>query len=190
MNFDAIYSREIDKLVPHQLEIVTWPDDRLSATCQDITVFDNETDRYLEQFVLDMSHTMLRNQGIGLAAPQVGVAANVIVLLGENKPIVLVNPEIMSQSDEDYEWEEGCLSVPGYFERRKRPNKAFVKFKDIFGKNHEVEFIGLWAFAVQHEIDHLQGKCFVDSLSFCKRQRVKGKIKKELKKQQGQKHES
>lgn len=184
MDIDAIYSREIDKLEPHELLIITWPDDRLKTKCQDITRFDDENNKYLEQLVLDMAHTMIRCQGIGLAAPQVAVMANVIVLLVENKPIVLVNPEITWQSKDDlFQWEEGCLSVPGYFEKRHRPNRCIVKFKDIFGKDHESEFVGLWAFAVQHEIDHLQGKCFVDNLSQLKKQfSVKPKIKKELSK--------
>ena len=181
MDIDAIYSRDVGEIEPHELLIITWPDERLATKCEDITRFDDEDNKYLEQLVLDMAHTMIRCGGIGLAAPQVAVMANVIVLLVENKPIVLVNPEIVSQSEELYEWEEGCLSVPGYFEKRQRPRSCIVKFKDIFGNDHESEFLGLWAFAVQHEIDHLRGICFVDSLSRIKKQfSVKPKIKKEL----------
>lgn len=181
MDLDAIYDREIDELVPHELAILVWPDERLTKPCQDITRFDDEDNKYLEQLVLDMTFTMLQNQGIGLAAPQVSIMANVIVLLVENKPVVLINPKIKSVSDEEYEWEEGCLSVPGYYEKRKRPRSVIVEFKDIFGNDREAEFIGLWSFALQHEMDHLRGKCFVDDLSKLKTSRVKKKIEKTLK---------
>lgn len=180
MNFEEIYEKT--QFEPEKLTLVTWPDPRLKKVCEDVNEFDTEESKELESFVVNMIETMMKNRAIGLAAPQVGVNKNIIVLLVENKPVVLVNPVIENQSDDMYEWEEGCLSVPGYFEKRERPVRAIVSFKDIFGKDHSVEFIGLWSFAVQHEIDHLHGKCFVDEMGPIKKLFIRKKINKYLKK--------
>lgn len=190
MNAEAIYKRDVD-LVPHELAVLVWPDERLSMKCEDITAFDDDEDKFLEQMILDMTFTMLRLRSIGLAAPQVGITANLFVLLTQDydeghprdqSPVIaLINPEIVETSEDMFEWEEGCLSVPGYYEKRKRPNSVVVRFKTTRGEEKELEFRGLFAFTVQHEMDHLQGKCFVDNFSFFKKNRVKGKIKKLLK---------
>lgn len=181
MSLDAIYKRDVD-MKPHQLGILMWPDNRLHVQCEEVTEFDNEDRKNLSQLALDMIYTMRISGGIGLAAPQVGVTANMFVMtINENQDsLVLINPEVIETSDELFEWEEGCLSVPGYFENRKRPNRVVVRFQDPIGDDHELEFLGLWAFAVQHELDHLKGKVFVDDLSFFKKTRVKSKIKKTI----------
>lgn len=182
MGLEAIYNRNVD-MKPHQLGIVVWPDDRLHVECEDVVQFDDDENKYLTQLALDMIYTMRVSGGIGLAAPQVAVPANMFVMTVDNKrnSIVLINPVIVSQSEDVFDWEEGCLSVPGYFEHRQRPNKVIIRFHDVLGKEHEMEFIGIWAFVAQHEMDHLRGKVFVDDLSFFKKSRVKTKIKKTLK---------
>lgn len=166
-----------DKLTPNILLLRIWPDEILSKECEDVDTFDEA----LEQFALDLFATMKHNRGIGLAAPQVGVLSNVFALwIEEDKPMFFVNPKIVEASDEEFEWEEGCLSVPNYFEKRKRPNRIVVSYKDVRGEDHEVELHGLYAFAFQHELDHLRGKVFVDELSSFKTNRIKTKIQKFL----------
>ena len=157
----------------NQLQILVWPDPRLSQPCDDVQQFDQE----LKQLSVDLFTTMKLAGGIGLAAPQCGINKNVITLwIEKHNPLVLVNPQIVETGDKQYEWEEGCLSVPGYFEKRSRPNFVVVKYKDINGDEHEVEFRDLYAFAVQHEIDHLKGKVFIDDAPLLKRQIIKFKI--------------
>lgn len=169
-----------ETIEPHELPILIWPDERLHIKGENITTFDKGT----RQIVLDMVATMKANEGIGLAAPQVGISANIIVI--EIQPgdlIVLINPEYVVKYDNElFEWEEGCLSVPGYFEKRKRPHHILVKYQNVDGEAKYTDFEGLYAFAIQHEMDHLEGKVFVDSVSFFKRNRIKDKIKKYFKK--------
>jgi len=168
-------------MIPKLLDIVYWPDDRLHQPCDTITKFDGD---FLERLSADMILTMLHNSGYGLAAPQVGHNIQMLVMLTDamdDDPLVLINPEIIEQSDSPFEWREGCLSVPGYFETRKRPNRTVVRFNDVEGEIHQTEFIGIWSFVVQHEMDHLHGKVFVDDLSPFKTKRVQEKIKKTLK---------
>ncbi len=184
MSVDDIYEREVD-LKPHKLEVITWPDERLNMECQDITGFDDKDSRFLEQLKMDMVHTMVENNGVGLAAPQVGILANFIVLLVHDEPyagIALVNPEIIQTSDELFEWQEGCISVPGYYEKRKRPKNVVVKYNALNGEEKEVELNGLIAFAAQHEIDHLHGKIFIDNAGFVKKAYIKKKMKNFFKK--------
>ena len=178
------HNRDID-LKPHKLGIITWPDDRLHTKCHDIVAFDDENDHFLEQLKIDMVHTMVENNGVGLAASQVGILANFIVLLVHDNPytgIAMINPEIIRSSDELFEWEEGCISVPGYYEKRSRPENIIVKYYTLTGEEKEVELNGLIAFAAQHEIDHLRGKVFVDNAGFVKKAYIKKKIKNFFKK--------
>jgi peptide deformylase len=163
---------------PKLLPILKWPDDeRLHQKSVDVTVFDEE----LEHLALDLLHTMKTANGVGLAAPQTGNMLNIITIWIEaEKPLGLVNPVIVETSEELFEFNEGCLSVPGYFEDRKRPAKIVVKFVDVKGEPHEFECNGLYAFAIQHEIDHLNGRVFVDGASPLKRARIKSKIRKTL----------
>lgn len=137
----------------------------------------------LKQFIADMFYTMVHGNGVGLAAPQVGVLRRIITMeIEPSKQVYFINPVIVSVSDVMYQWEEGCLSVPGYFETRERPNDITVWTNDTAGKLLEIRLQGLYAFALQHEMDHLAGKVFVDDLSTFKKDRVKTKIKKTLQK--------
>lgn len=157
------------------LPVIVYPDDRLHEKCVDVTEFNSE----LEAFGRQLLTTMKAEKGIGLAAPQVGVLKNIIAVWIEEKlPIVFVNPKITDVSKELYKFNEGCLSVPGYFEDRERPERIMVKFNDVHGNPYELEFTKLHAFCIQHEIDHLNGKVFIDELSMLKRSRIKTKIKK------------
>ena len=184
MDLDTMDTSE--KLEVHKLQIIKWPDDRLRRVCDEITGFDSENNRFLEQLFLDMSATLITEQGLALAAPQVAVMSRFVVMLVDNQqgghtPFPLVNPNIIESSDKMFEWEEGCLSVPGYFEKRSRPERIVAMFQTLTGEQKEAEFRGIYAFALQHEIDHLNGKCFVDGLSWIKTQFIKKKIKKSLK---------
>lgn len=128
-----------------------------------------------------MLETMYGAPGIGLAATQVNVAKRVIVVdvsEKQDEPLVLINPELLETAGEE-EMEEGCLSVPGYYEKVKRAEKIRVKALDREGEQFEREMDGLLAVCVQHEIDHLDGKLFVDYLSNLKRQRIRKKLEKE-----------
>ncbi len=161
------------------IPVLKWPDERLSQKSVDVTTFDES----LKELVAKLLHTMKANNGIGLAAPQTGNMINLITIwIEEHQPLALVNPVITEVSEELFEFEEGCLSVPGWFEKRERPTKIVVKFQDIDGVAREFEFHKLYAFAIQHEIDHLSGKMFIDGASELKKSRIKSKIKKTLKK--------
>ena len=167
----------IQGYTPQILEMLIWPDERLTEKGQDVTIFDEA----LQKFAADMFITMEIRGGVGLAAPQCGVPMNMITIrLEKDNPLIIINPEITVFSTNEFEWEEGCLSVPGHFEKRKRPQSIGVAFKDLTGEFHTVNFTDLYAFAIQHEYDHLQGKCFVDKASMFKRERIKKKIKKAL----------
>ena len=165
-------------LVPHVLPLLYWPDNRLKTSTLPVVDFD----KTLEQTVLDLITTMRYNNGIGLAAPQCAINQQIVVLeLEENKPMIFINPVVTEIIGEDmFEWEEGCLSVPGYYAKNKRPNTIIVQYNDVGGDDKEVECRKLISFALQHEIDHLHGKTFVDDLSMFKRMRIKSKIKKTL----------
>lgn len=160
------------------LKILVWPNTALHAANVPVNGFDDE----LEQLGYSLLHTMRFNNGVGLAAPQVGINKNIIVVwIGNNQPFVMVNPDIVMRSDKEMNFEEGCLSVPGYFENRSRPYEIIVNFQTVKGEEQTVQFIDLHAFCVQHEIDHLNGKLFIDELSLLKKGLVKAKIAKTLK---------
>lgn len=157
------------------LPILKWPNEKLHQKSVDVTDFGVET----RKLVHDLFHTMKTASGVGLAAPQTGNMVNVITIwIEESKPLCLINPVIVDSSEEMFEFNEGCLSVPGFFEDRKRPAKIVVKFQDIDGDPREFEFNGIYAFAIQHEIDHLNGKLFVDGASMLKKSRIKARMKK------------
>lgn len=159
------------------LPVLVWPDEQLHRKCVEFHLY--EFNEQLQQLSLDMFATMLHNRGVGLAAPQVGIAKRAVAIcIDENAPFFFVNPKIIESSDETFGWEEGCLSVPGYFEKRNRPKHIIITYQDITGKEREEKFNDLYAFAIQHEIDHLDGKLFIDDLSSFKLKRVKGKIQK------------
>ncbi len=133
--------------------------------------------------VEDMLETMYEAPGIGLAAIQIGVPQRVVTIdLAKkdepNNPVVLINPEILSVSEETSVYEEGCLSIPEYYEEVSRPASVKVRYTDIKGKAQEMDADGLMATCIQHEIDHLDGKLFIDYLSKLKRDRVMTKFRK------------
>lgn len=164
------------------LNILHFPDERLRTRAQPVEVVNDE----IKQLVSDLFETMYAAPGIGLAATQVDVHKRVIVIDSsedKNSPLCLINPEIMSNEGEQ-EYEEGCLSVPGFYELVSRADKVRVKALDEKGKEFELDADGLLAVCIQHEIDHLEGKLFVDYLSEMKRSRIRKKLIKQHKQQQ------
>lgn len=157
------------------LRILTYPNPVLHQISDAVTVFDEE----LKEFCASMLITMKTGKGLGLAAPQVGVMKRIItVCIDEKYPLVFVNPEIVSVSEETFPFREGCLSVPGYFEERSRAKNITLKFQDNLGVDYQNDLSDEHAFCVQHEIDHLNGRVFIDDLSPLKKDRIKEKIKK------------
>ena len=166
------------------LEILEFPDPRLRKKALPI----NKVDDALKQTINDMFETMYAASGIGLAANQVNIQKRLLIIdladeEDEPTPLVFINPEIKVLDPEPYRHEEGCLSVPGYYEFVERPRKVLVKALNRDGDDFEIEAEGLLAACIQHDIDHLNGKLFVDYLSVLKRQRIKSKLEKEHKQQ-------
>jgi len=163
-------------------DIIILPDKRLRLVSEPAKKIDAELRRLVE----DMFETMYEAPGIGLAAIQVGVPARIITMDLAKKeepraPQVFVNPQILWQSDETAVYEEGCLSIPEFYEEVERPAQVRVKFLDLAGKEQEVEASGLLATCLQHEIDHLNGVLFIDHISKLKRERVLKKFTKAAK---------
>ncbi|MGZ8161964.1 MAG: peptide deformylase [Methylobacter sp.] len=158
------------------LTILEFPDERLRKKAAVVQTVDDK----LKRLVDDMLETMYESHGVGLAATQVDVHQQVIVIdVSEKKdaPVCLINPEIL-EKDGVEEFEEGCLSVPGFFEKVKRAEHIKVKALNREGQPFEFEARDLLAVCVQHEMDHLNGKLFVDYISPLKRQRIKKKLQK------------
>ena len=161
----------------NKLEVLHFPDKRLRKVAQPVKKVDREIKNIIEQ----MFFTMYEEKGIGLAATQVNIHKRIIVIdVSENKneKIFLINPQIISLSKDLDTMEEGCLSVPGFYESVSRPKTIKVSSLDIEGKQIEFEAEGLLATCIQHEIDHLNGKLFVDHISALKRNRIEKKINK------------
>jgi peptide deformylase len=159
------------------LPILEYPDPRLKKVAQPVSEFGSR----LRQLVADMAETMYAAPGVGLAATQVDVHERVIVIdtsEEKNALIAFINPEIVASSDELVICEEGCLSVPGIFEQVKRPARVRVSAQDADGNRFEKDCEGLLAVCIQHEMDHLTGKMFVEYLSWLKQERIKTKLKK------------
>lgn len=159
------------------LEILHYPDPRLRNLAKPVTTFDQK----LGEFADSMLETMYHSSGIGLAATQVGVAKRVVVIdVSETRdqPLCLINPEIVEREGEE-ESEEGCLSVPAIYEKVTRAEKIKLKARDRNGEEIEMDADGVLAICIQHEIDHLDGKLFIDYLSGLKRQRIRKKMEKE-----------
>jgi peptide deformylase len=159
------------------LKILEFPDPRLRTVAKPVT----DVDETIKRLIEDMFDTMKDAQGIGLAASQIDVHLRVIVMnLGEDDigPRVFINPEIETLDDSVDPYEEGCLSVPGFYEKVDRPAHVMIRALDGEGKAFEEEAHGLLAVCIQHEIDHLEGKLFVDYLSPFKRQRIRKKLEK------------
>jgi len=162
------------------LNILRYPDARLHKIAAPVTVFDEG----MKKIVADMAETMYAAPGIGLAATQVDVHKRVIVLDVSDRRdslLVLVNPEIVEATGES-DIEEGCLSVPGIYELVARAERVKVRAFDQNGKAFTLEAQGLLAVCIQHEMDHLQGKVFVEHLSQLKQQRIRAKLAKQLRK--------
>ena len=159
------------------LEILHFPDPRLRNLARPVT----EVDDAVRQLVDDMFETMYAAPGIGLAATQVNVAKRIVVIdISEDKtqPLCLINPEIIEKHGVE-EMEEGCLSVPGVYDVVQRAERIRIRALDRDGQVFETETDGLLAVCIQHEIDHLDGKLFVDYLSQLKRTRIRKKLEKE-----------
>ena len=159
------------------LSILQYPDSRLHTVAKPV----REVDARVRQLVADMLETMYEANGIGLAATQVDVHERVIVIdVSEerNQPLVLVNPEIVWASQERHVNDEGCLSVPGIYDGVERPSSVKVTAQDEKGQSRTLEAEGMLAVCIQHEMDHLLGKVFVEYLSPLKRNRIKSKMLK------------
>lgn len=163
------------------LPILEFPDPRLRKVASPVTVFDAK----LSSLIQDMFETMYAAKGIGLAATQVNVHKQLLVLdVSENRenPLVFINPLIKVIDDEPSLYDEGCLSVPGFYETVSRPKTIRVRAMDSQGNEFELETDGILSTCLQHEVDHLNGKLFVDYLSALKRNRIRSKLEKDHKK--------
>ncbi|MFC4275956.1 peptide deformylase [Achromobacter aloeverae] len=159
------------------LNILRYPDPRLHKKAKPVA----EVDERIRTLVRDMAETMYAAPGVGLAATQVDVHERVVTIdVSEegNDLLVLINPEITWKSEERKRYEEGCLSVPEIYDEVERAARIRFKALDIDGKPYEKEADGLLAVCVQHELDHLEGKVFVEYLSFLKQNRIKTKLRK------------
>ena len=157
------------------LKILIFPDPKLRKVARKIDKFDKS----LEMLSKNMLKTMYEAEGIGLAATQVNIHIRLVVMdLSEerNEPRVFVNPEYTILDKSPFTYEEGCLSIPGFNEEISRPSKILLKWQDLQGNFHEEEPDGIFTVCAQHEIDHLDGKLFVDYLSSIKRDRIRKKL--------------
>ncbi|MGB5332618.1 MAG: peptide deformylase [Woeseiaceae bacterium] len=164
-----------------KLTILEFPDPRLRTKATPVAAVDGA----LRALIRDMFETMYDAPGIGLAATQVNVHKRLLVVdvtANKSEPLALINPEIL-EKDGVILSDEGCLSVPGYYEEVERAEQIRVRFLDREGTEQEMEAEGLLAVCIQHEIDHLDGKLFVDYLSEAKRQRIRKKLQKERRQQ-------
>lgn len=163
------------------LNILEFPDPRLRTQAVAVDTVDDQ----LRSVIDDMFETMYAAPGVGLAATQVDIHRQVIVIDAsedQTEPLVFINPEITVLDETLHEYDEGCLSVPGYYESVTRPEHIRVSALDRNGERFEIEPEGLLAVCIQHEIDHLNGKLFVDYLSPLKRNRIRKKLEKQHKK--------
>jgi len=172
-------------------DILILPDKRLRLKSEQVAAIDKR----LSALVEDMFETMYAAPGIGLAAIQIGVPQRVVIMDVAKKddppqPQVFINAEVIWVSDEKATYEEGCLSIPEYYEEVERPQAVKVKYLDLDGKPQEIEANGLLATCLQHEIDHTNGVLFIDYISKLKRTMVMKKFKKVAKKSEGDKTES
>lgn len=160
-----------------KLEILEFPDPRLREVAKPV---DQVTDE-LRVLVDDMFETMYDAPGVGLAATQINVHKRIVVIdvsEDQNEPLVFINPEVEVLDEEIHQYDEGCLSVPGFYETVERPRRVRVKALDRNGETFAMEAEGLLAVCIQHELDHLDGKLFVDYISPLKRNRIRSKLEK------------
>ena len=167
------------------LTVLCYPDPRLHQVAKPVA----QVDARIQKIVADMADTMYQAPGVGLAATQVDIHERIVVIDvsdEQNELRVFINPEIIWASPEKKSWREGCLSVPEFYDEVERPAQIRVKALDLDGKEFEIEADGLLAVCLQHELDHLQGKVFVEYLSLLKRNRISQKMKKRAKELVGQ----
>lgn len=163
-----------------QRPILIHPDPRLKKVCPPVPAVTDELRRLAD----DMLETMYAAPGIGLAAPQVGVMARLFVMDCvkdegvPGRPLVLINPEVVWAADEQNTYEEGCLSIPDQYAEVRRPARVRMRWTDLAGAVQEEEFGGLWATCAQHELDHLNGKLFIDHLGPIKRGLITRRMEK------------
>jgi peptide deformylase len=165
------------------LSILRYPDPRLHTVARPVT----EVDERIRRLVDDLLETMYANDGVGLAATQVDVHERVIVMdtsEGRDQPRVLINPELIARSDELLQGEEGCLSVPQIYDKVQRHARVTLRAQGRDGVVYERQAEGLEAVCIQHEMDHLVGKVFVEYLSPLKRERIKTKMLKKTREEQ------
>ena len=159
------------------LKILIFPDQRLRTIAKEILVIDDE----IKTLASNLLETMYEGKGIGLSATQANIHKRILVVdVSEEKdsPLILINPKIEVLNEEEEVSSEGCLSVPGFFEEVSRPSEINITALNLEGEKFTIVATGLLAVAVQHEMDHLDGKIFVDFLSNLKRQRIKKKLLK------------
>ncbi|AKS44767.1 peptide deformylase [Octadecabacter temperatus] len=160
--------------------ILIHPDPRLKSTADPVA----DVDKGVRALADDMLETMYDAPGIGLAAPQIGILHRMLVMdcvkdeMATPEPMVLINPRVLSSSEETNVYDEGCLSIPDQYAEVERPASVKVEWTDLDGKTVQQDFNGLWATCVQHEIDHLNGKLFIDYLKPLKRQMITRKMQK------------
>ena len=162
------------------LNVLCYPDPRLHKVAKPVA----QVDERIQKIVADMAQTMYDAPGVGLAATQVDIHERIVVIDvsdEQNDLKVFINPEIIWASAEKKSWREGCLSVPDFYDEVERPAQIKVRALDLNGKEFEIEADGLLAVCLQHELDHLQGKVFVEYLSLLKRTRISQKLKKRAK---------
>jgi len=160
-----------------RMEVLHFPDPRLRKKAAPVATVDEK----VRQLAADMLETMYAENGVGLAATQVNVQLRVVVIdISEerNQPLALVNPEVLELEGREQS-QEGCLSVPGYFDVVERATKIRYRYQSLDGGTIEADADGLMAICVQHEIDHLNGRLFIDYLSSLKRERIRKKIEKQ-----------
>jgi peptide deformylase len=166
--------------------LVIIPDSKLRLVSEPVREITSE----IRQLADDMLETMYDAPGVGLAAIQIGVPVRMVTMdvsktEDERQPMVLINPEILWASEEKRVYEEGCLSIPEYYEEVERPDRVRFRYMDLNGETIEQDADGLLATCVQHEIDHLNGVLFIDYLSKLKRDRVMTKFKKAARREAG-----
>lgn len=162
------------------LKILEFPDPRLRTIAEPVETVDDEVRKIID----DMFETMYDAPGIGLAATQVNIHKQIVVIdISEegNEPLVLINPSFEVLTDETEQMQEGCLSVPGFYENVVRPERVKLNAIGRDGEPYELIAEGLLAVCIQHELDHLNGKLFVDHISRLKRDRIRGKLEKKHK---------
>ena len=167
------------------MKILTYPDPILTQVSEPVTDFEKISHgiflQSLGQFCDDLHDVMIESNGVGLSAVQVGVLKRIIVMqIPGGKRFTFINPVIFKHFDDTFAYSEGCLSVPGYYETRERYKSIMLHWQDERGETREGPFSDLEAFCILHEMDHLDGKLFIDDLSPLKKDRIRKKIEKTL----------